>query len=66
MFAGPVGPAGALIPPLEDIHAVSRQIALAVARQAQAEGLADTITDDELEKRIEDTFWEPRYTQILG
>ena len=58
-------PQGALLPPLEYIHAVSRQIALAVARQAQAEGFADTMTDDELEQRIEDTFWEPTYTPIF-
>lgn len=34
---------------------------MAVARQAQAEGLADKTSDDELEQRIEQTSWEPRY-----
>ena len=59
-------PQGGLLPPLDDIRAVSRRIAFAVARQAQAEGLADAMTDDELERRIEDTFWVPEYTPIIG
>jgi len=54
-------PQGSLLPSLDDIRAVSRRIALAVARQAQAEGLADKTSDDELERRIEQTTWEPRY-----
>ena len=54
-------PQGSLLPSLDDIRAVSRRIAMAVARQAQAEGLADKTSDDELERRIEQTSWEPRY-----
>jgi malate dehydrogenase (oxaloacetate-decarboxylating) len=54
-------PQGSLLPSLDDIRAVSCRIALAVARQAQAEGLADKTSDDELERRIEQTTWEPRY-----
>lgn len=54
-------PQAALLPSLEDIRDVSRRIAVVVARQAQAEGLAEQTTDDELEKRIDATFWEPEY-----
>ena len=54
-------PQGSLLPSLDDIRAVSRRIAMAVARQAQAEGLADKTSDDELERRIEQTSWESRY-----
>ena len=54
-------PQGSLLPSLDDIRAVSRRIAMAVARQAQAEGLADKTSDDELELRIEQMSWEPRY-----
>jgi malate dehydrogenase (oxaloacetate-decarboxylating) len=57
-------PEAALLPSLEDIRAVSRSIAIAVARQAQAEGLADQTTDKELEKRIDATTWEPEYLPI--
>lgn len=54
-------PQAALLPSLEDIRDVSRRIAVVVARQAQAEGLAGRTTDDELEERINATLWEPEY-----
>ena len=54
-------PQAALLPSLDNIRAVSRRIAVVVARQAQAEGLAERTTDDELEERINATLWEPEY-----
>lgn len=56
-------PQAALLPSLEGIRDVSRKIALAVARQAQQEGLATQISAEELEQRIDDTAWEPEYSQ---
>lgn len=56
-------PQAALLPSLEGIRDVSRKIALAVARQAQQEGLATQISAEELEQRIDDTVWEPEYSQ---
>jgi malate dehydrogenase (oxaloacetate-decarboxylating) len=55
-------PQAALLPSLEGIRNVSRKIALAVARQAQAEGLAGQTTAEELEQRIDATVWEPEYS----
>jgi malate dehydrogenase (oxaloacetate-decarboxylating) len=57
-------PQAALLPSLEDIRGVSRRIAVVVARQAQAEGLAEQTTAEELEKRIDATFWQPEYLPI--
>ena len=55
-------PQAALLPPLDHIRAVSRSIAVAVARQAQAEGLAQQTTAEELENLIDATSWEPQYS----
>jgi malate dehydrogenase (oxaloacetate-decarboxylating) len=57
-------PQAALLPSLEGIREVSRKIALAVARQAQQEGLAAQTSAQELEQRIDDTVWEPEYSTI--
>ncbi|MBV1908607.1 MAG: NAD-dependent malic enzyme [Kangiellaceae bacterium] len=50
-----------LLPNLCDIRAVSRIIAVAVAKQAMAEGVAVNITDKKLEQRIDANFWKPEY-----
>ena len=58
-------PRAALLPSLEDIREVSYKIALAVARQAQQEGLAEQTTADELEQLITATIWEPEYASVI-
>ncbi len=50
-----------LLPDLEDVQAVSKKIALAVAKKAREEGFAGVPDDLDLRKRIEDIFWEPQY-----
>ena len=52
-------PAAPLLPPLSEIRRTSRAVAIAVARQAQEEGLA-TLTDDP-ESLVTETWWEPSY-----
>ncbi|WP_194205951.1 NAD-dependent malic enzyme [Superficieibacter sp. 1612_C1] len=52
---------GGLLPPVDDIEAVSRNIALAVARTAMEEGIAPTVSDAALEKRIEQMYWKAKY-----
>ncbi|TGG93433.1 NAD-dependent malic enzyme [Natronospirillum operosum] len=52
---------GPLLPALGDIRAVSMAIAFAVARQAQADGVALQSDDDTIRAAIERNFWEPRY-----
>jgi malic enzyme len=50
---------GALFPPIDDVHEVSRKVAHAVAEQAIAEGVAHPIVD--IEGVIDRTVWRPRY-----
>ncbi|WP_024644474.1 NAD-dependent malic enzyme [Pseudomonas syringae] len=55
------GKGDAVLPPLKEIQQVSRKIALAVAREAQAEGLALETTEEALLDAIERNFWLPGY-----
>jgi malate dehydrogenase (oxaloacetate-decarboxylating) len=52
---------GNLLPALIEIRKISFQVALAVARQAQAEGLAETMPEDTIAAAIEKKMWEPAY-----
>lgn len=51
----------AVLPPLKDIQAVSKKIAFAVAKQAQADGMALETSDEMLLIAIERNFWMPNY-----
>ncbi|WP_422931590.1 NAD-dependent malic enzyme [Singulisphaera sp. PoT] len=57
-------PDASLFPALEEIDKVSRQIAKAVALQAQAEGLAETTSEEELDRRFDARWWQPEYPKI--
>ncbi|AXI04228.1 NAD-dependent malic enzyme [Aquirhabdus parva] len=50
-----------LLPPVEELRAVSVAVAQAVARQAQADGIADQCSDAEVLARIKALVWEPVY-----
>jgi malate dehydrogenase (oxaloacetate-decarboxylating) len=50
-----------LLPPLRELRTVARHIAKAVALQAMAEGHAHAMPEAELEHRIEQCQWTPRY-----
>lgn len=50
-----------LLPSLDDAQAVAKHIAVAVAKSAIDSGLAQCNQDKDLEKLIQDLFWEPRY-----
>ncbi|MFZ6040356.1 NAD-dependent malic enzyme [Vibrio natriegens] len=52
---------GALLPPLEEIHLVSKKIAFSVAKKAIEQGVALEITDEALHVAIEQSFWQPVY-----
>ncbi|HTZ01483.1 MAG TPA: NAD-dependent malic enzyme [Xanthobacteraceae bacterium] len=54
-------PQANLLPPLIDIRKLSFHVALAVAKQAQAEGLADPRPDEILAATVRDKMWEPLY-----
>ncbi len=54
-------PQANLLPPLIEIRRLSFNVALAVARQAQAEGLADPMSDAAIAAAIGAKMWEPLY-----
>jgi malate dehydrogenase (oxaloacetate-decarboxylating) len=56
-------PAANLLPPLVEIRKLSFDVALAVAKQAQTEGLADLSSDEALAEAVRDKMWEPRYAR---
>ena len=60
------GPDPPLLPPLEDLPAVSRRIALAVGAGAQREELAPQALPEEWERAMEARRWEPRFLPRRG
>jgi malate dehydrogenase (oxaloacetate-decarboxylating) len=50
-----------LLPPLVELPAVSQRVAIAVARQAQMDGLADPSPEQELVTAVRAKMWEPAY-----
>ncbi|TLU67307.1 NAD-dependent malic enzyme [Thalassotalea litorea] len=54
---------GDLLPPLTEIASLSKQIAFAIGKLAQEQGLALEISDEQLHKNIEKNFWKPEYRQ---
>jgi malate dehydrogenase (oxaloacetate-decarboxylating) len=52
---------GRLLPPVSRMRAVSLAVAKAVARQAQADGVAPICDAATLDDRIARSVWEPRY-----
>lgn len=52
-----------LLPPITEIGALSKRIAFAVGKVAQAQGHALEVTDEMLQQRIDDHFWRPEYRQ---
>ncbi|MDE1972211.1 MAG: NAD-dependent malic enzyme [Hyphomicrobiales bacterium] len=50
-----------LLPPLTELRAVSRQVAVAVATQAVREGLAAPLTETDIAAAVQSLMWEPAY-----
>jgi len=50
---------GQIYPDISDVRTVSRSVAIAVAAEAIAEGLAEPV--DDLEAAIDAEMWEPNY-----
>jgi malate dehydrogenase (oxaloacetate-decarboxylating) len=51
-----------LLPPLAEIRKISLEVAIAVAKQAQAEGLAEPVPDQDLVATVSAKMWEPVYS----
>lgn len=54
-------PDAGLLPPLDEIGRVSRRVAEAVGAEAIHQGLAPRTPPEELARRIEAGWWQPRY-----
>ncbi|NNC23480.1 NAD-dependent malic enzyme [Salinisphaera sp. USBA-960] len=52
---------GSLLPPLSDVCDLSKNIAFAVAKQAQRDEVALTSSDETISNAVEKNFWYPRY-----
>jgi len=52
---------GAIYPPLHDLRSISRDIAVAVAREARDQGVGRIAADDEIEAEVDDAIWAPTY-----
>ena len=50
-----------LLPPLPDLRRVAAEIAVAVGMQAQRDGVAHMVDEDELRERVRKTQWTPAY-----
>jgi len=63
--ASPVlrGTGAALLPPLTELASLSREIAFAVGKAAQAQGVAAKISDERLRRRIDKNFWRSEYRE---
>jgi malate dehydrogenase (oxaloacetate-decarboxylating) len=55
------GPAGGLLPEIEQIEKVSRRIALKVGAAAQRDGVAELKGEAALAEAIDHNFWRPEY-----
>ena len=55
-------PAASLLPPLPQIRKVAAEIAFAVGIEAQKDGVAPKLSEDELRRRVTERQWTPAYT----
>jgi malate dehydrogenase (oxaloacetate-decarboxylating) len=54
-------PEANLLPPLVELRTISFRVAVAVAKQAQAEGLAHMLSEEEIAAAVRAKMWEPVY-----
>ena len=57
-------PNAPLLPSIEDVRQVSRQVAIAVALEAQRKGLAAKTTPEQVENAVATKMWTPRYGRV--
>jgi malate dehydrogenase (oxaloacetate-decarboxylating) len=58
-------PTAGVLPRLEDVQAVSRRIAVAVAQVAVDEGTGDQLDKDGIQRRIDELWWTAAHVPIL-
>lgn len=59
-------PSAPLMPPLTDIRRVAAQIAVAIGMQAQKDGVAPRLSEDELGQKVRAAQWTPAYSLITS
>ena len=52
---------GALYPEQAGLRAISKEIAIGVAKEARDRNLGKQMSDQEIEERVEEAIWDPRY-----
>jgi len=57
-------PSGSLLPALKDMRRVAAEIAVAVGIEAQKNGVAPKVSEDELHQRVAKTQWTPAYSSL--
>lgn len=58
--------AAGVLPPLDQVKTVSRRIANAVASAAATEGVGDDIDATEIDRRLDEAWWDPIYRAITA
>jgi malic enzyme len=56
---------GALYPPIADLPALARSIAVAVVREARDSGFGRFLPDDAVEAAVDAAIWNPTYDAYL-
>jgi malate dehydrogenase (oxaloacetate-decarboxylating) len=62
-LAGDVTPGAPLLPAVDDLRSVSTAVAIAVALEAEREGLAQVPLSDPI-KQVHDAMWQPDYPRL--
>ncbi len=57
-------PSASLLPPLTQLRKVAASIAIAIGVEAQKNGVAPKLSEDELRERVLKTQWTPAYTAL--
>jgi malate dehydrogenase (oxaloacetate-decarboxylating) len=57
-------PSGSLLPSLKDMRRVAAEIAVAVGIEAQSNGVAPKVSEDELRQRVAKSQWTPAYSSL--
>ena len=56
-------PGAALLPPVDNLREVSATVAVAVAKAAAADGLAEVALDDPIQQ-VHEVMWQPEYPRV--
>ena len=56
-------PGAPLLPPVDNLREVSATVAVAVARAAVADGLAEVALDDPIQQ-VHQAMWQPEYARV--